>query len=148
MKMNNKKDYTQQRVKKIIMMNVLLIMCTWCYADVHLEDNQLSEQTSDTTKLDVQSIQRVQNSIQQPIEQQNKESQELSQQNSHGIQQQSIDETVLSDYQMQKKKVAEQIRLNEKKGETQTTIHLFDTVNESDNLRMNYYDGITVEMKR
>lgn len=129
-------------------MNVLLIMCTWCYADVHLEGNQLSEQTSDTTKLDVQSIQRVQNSIQQPIEQKNKESQELSQQNSHGIQQQSIDETVLSDYQLQKKKVAEQIRLNEKKGETQTTIHLFDTVNESDNLRMNYYDGITIEMKR
>ncbi|WP_313035329.1 hypothetical protein [Acinetobacter sp.] len=108
----------------------------------------MSEQTSDTKKLDAQSIQRVQNSIQQPIEQQNKESKELSQQNNQAIQQHSIDETVLSDYQMQKKKAAEQLRLNEKKDDTQTTIRLFDTVDQSDNLRMNYYDGITVEMRR
>lgn len=148
MKRNNKKGYVQQRAKKTIVMNLLLMMCTWSYAEIYLEDNQLSEQTSDTKKLDAQSIQRVQNSIQQPIEQQNKESKELSQQNNQAIQQHSIDETVLSDYQMQKKKAAEQLRLNEKKDDTQTTIRLFDTVDQSDNLTMNYYEGISIEMKR
>ena len=148
MKMNNKKGYVQQFTKKIIAMNLLLMMCTWGYAEIYLLDNQLSEQTSDTKKLDAQSIQRVQNSILQPIELQIKESKALSQQNNQAIQQHNIDETALSDYQMQKKKAAEQLRLNEKKSETQTIIRLFDTANESDNLRINYDDGITVEMKR
>ena len=130
------------------MINILLIMCRWSYADVYLEDNKLSEQISDTTKLDAQSIQRVQNSIKKPIEQQNQEIKQLSDQNSQGIQQQSIDEKVLSDYQMQKKKAAEQLRLDERQGNTDSTIRLFDTVNLSDNLRMNYYDAITIEMKR
>ena len=98
--------------------------------------------------MDAETIQRAQNSIAQPIDQQKKESKELSDQNTQGIQKQNIDETVLSDYQMQKKKAAEQLILNEKQAGTHSNIHLFDTVNQSDNLRMNYYEGITIEMKR
>ena len=98
--------------------------------------------------MDAETIQRAQNSIAQPIDQQKKESKELSDQNNQAIQKQNIDEMVLSDYQMQKKKAAEQLMLNEKQTSTHSNIHLFDTVNQSDNLRMNYYEGITIEMKR
>ena len=84
----------------------------------------------------------------QPIDQQKKESKALSDQNNQGIQKQNINETALSDYQMQKKKAAEQLMLNERQASTDSNIRFFDTVNQSDNLRMNYYDGISIEMKR
>ena len=108
----------------------------------------MSEQTSDSKHLDAEIIQRAQNSMTQPIDQQKKESKALSDQNNQGIQKQNIDETALSDYQMQKKKAAEQLMLNERQASTDSTMHLFDTVSQSDNLRMNYYDGISIEMKR
>lgn len=148
MKMNNKKSFYRQSRKKLVVMNMLLIMSPWCYAEVPLTDHKLSEKTSDSKHLDAESIQRAQNSMTQPIEQQKKESKTLSDQNNQGIQKQNINETALSDYQMQKKKAAEQLMLNERQVSTDSTMHLFDTVNQSDNLRMNYYDGISIEMKR
>lgn len=148
MKMKNKKSVCSQLQKNIVIINLLLIICSGSYAEVPLTDQKLSEQSSDSKHLDAETIQRAQNSIAQPIDQQKKESKELSDQNNQGIQKQNIDETVLSDYQMQKKKAAEQLMLNEKQAGTHSNIHLFDTVNQSDNLRMNYYDGITIEMKR
>ena len=148
MKMKNKKSVCSQLQKNIVIINLLLIICSGSYAEVPLTDQKLSEQRSDSKHLDAETIQRAQNSIAQPIDQQKKESKELSDQNNQGIQKQNIDETVLSDYQMQKKKAAEQLMLNEKQAGTHSNIHLFDTVNPSDNLRMNYYDGITIEMKR
>lgn len=148
MKMKNKKSVYSQLQKNIVIINLLLIICSGSYAEVPLTDQKLSEQRSDSKHLDAETIQRAQNSIAQPIDQQKKESKELSDQNNQGIQKQNIDETVLSDYQMQKKKAAEQLMLNEKQAGTHSNIHLFDTVNQSDNLRMNYYDGITIEMKR
>ena len=148
MKMKNKKSVYSQLHKNIVIINLLLIICSGSYAEVPLTDQKLSEQRSDSKHLDAETIQRAQNSIAQPIDQQKKESKELSDQNTQGIQKQNIDETVLSDYQMQKKKAAEQLMLNEKQADTHSNIHLFDTVNPSDNLRMNYYDGITIEMKR
>ena len=148
MKMKNKKSVYSQLQKNIVIINLLLIICSGSYAEVPLTDQKLSEQRSDSKHLDAETIQRAQNSIAQPIDQQKKESKELSDQNTQGIQKQNIDETVLSDYQMQKKKAAEQLMLNEKQAGTHSNIHLFDTVNQSDNLRMNYYDGITIEMKR
>ena len=148
MKMKNKKSVCSQLQKNIVIINLLLVICSESYAEVLLTDQKLSEQSSDSKHLDAETIQRAQNSIAQPIDQQKKESKELSDQNTQGIQKQNIDETVLSDYQMQKKKAAEQLMLNEKQAGTHSNIHLFDTVNPSDNLRMNYYDGITIEMKR
>lgn len=148
MKMKNKKSVCSQLQKNIVIINLLLIICSGSYAEVPLTDQTLSEQSSDSKHLDAETIQRAQNSIAQPIDQQKKESKELSDQNTQGIQKQNIDETVLSDYQMQKKKAAEQLMLNEKQAGTHSNIHLFDTVNQSDNLRMNYYNGITIEMKR
>ena len=148
MKMKNKKSVCSQLQKNIVIINLLLIICSGSYAEVPLTDQKLSEQSSDSKHLDAETIQRAQNSIAQPIDQQKKESKELSDQNNQGIQKQNIDETVLSDYQMQKKKAAEQLMLNEKQAGTHSNIHLFDTVNPSDNLRMNYYEGITIEMKR
>jgi uncharacterized membrane protein len=148
MKMKNKKSVYSQLQKNIVIINLLLIICSGSYAEVPLTDQKLSEQRSDSKHLDAETIQRAQNSIAQPIDQQKKESKELSDQNTQGIQKQNIDETVLSDYQMQKKKAAEQLMLNEKQAGTHSNIHLFDTVNQSDNLRMNYYEGITIEMKR
>ena len=148
MKMKNKKSVYSQLQKNIVIINLLLIICSGSYAEVPLTDQKLSEQRSDSKHLDAETIQRAQNSIAQPIDQQKKESKELSDQNNQGIQKQNIDETVLSDYQMQKKKAAEQLMLNEKQAGTHSNIHLFDTVNQSDNLRMNYYEGITIEMKR
>lgn len=148
MKMKNKKSVYSQLQKNIVIINLLLIICSGSYAEVPLTDQKLSEQRSDSKHLDAETIQRAQNSIAQPIDQQKKESKELSDQNTQGIQKQNIDETVLSDYQMQKKKAAEQLMLNEKQAGTHSNIHLFDTVNQSDNLRMNYYDGISIEMKR
>lgn len=148
MKMKNKKSVYSQLQKNIVIINLLLLICSGSYAEVPLTDQKLSEQRSDSKHLDAETIQRAQNSIAQPIDQQKKESKELSDQNTQGIQKQNIDETVLSDYQMQKKKAAEQLMLNEKQAGTHSNIHLFDTVNQSDNLRMNYYDGITIEMKR
>ena len=148
MKMKNKKSVYSQLQKNIVIINLLLIICSGSYAEVPLTDQTLSEQRSDSKHLDAETIQRAQNSIAQPIDQQKKESKELSDQNNQGIQKQNIDETVLSDYQMQKKKAAEQLMLNEKQAGTHSNIHLFDTVNQSDNLRMNYYDGISIEMKR
>ena len=148
MKMKNKKSVCSQLQKNIVIINLLLVICSGSYAEVPLTDQTLSEQRSDSKHLDAETIQRAQNSIAQPIDQQKKESKELSDQNNQGIQKQNIDETVLSDYQMQKKKAAEQLMLNEKQAGTHSNIHLFDTVNPSDNLRMNYYDGITIEMKR
>ena len=148
MKMKNKKSVCSQLQKNIVIINLLLIICSGSYAEVPLTDQTLSEQSSDSKHLDAETIQRAQNSIAQPIDQQKKESKELSDQNTQGIQKQNIDETVLSDYQMQKKKAAEQLMLNEKQAGTHSNIHLFDTVNQSDNLRMNYYDGISIEMKR
>ena len=148
MKMKNKKSVCSQLQKNIVIINLLLVICSGSYAEVPLTDQKLSEQSSDSKHLDAETIQRAQNSIAQPIEQQQKESKELSDQNNQGIQKQNIDETVLSDYQMQKKKAAEQLMLNEKQAGTHSNIHLFDTVNQSDNLRMNYYDGISIEMKR
>ena len=148
MKMKNKKSVCSQLQKNIVIINLLLIICSGSYAEVPLTDQKLSEQRSDSKHLDAETIQRAQNSIAQPIDQQKKESKELSDQNNQGIQKQNIDETVLSDYQMQKKKAAEQLMLNEKQAGTHSNIHLFDTVNQSDNLRMNYYEGITIEMKR
>lgn len=148
MKMKNKKSVCSQLQKNIVIINLLLVICSGSYAEVPLTDQKLSEQRSDSKHLDAETIQRAQNSIAQPIDQQKKESKELSDQNNQGIQKQNIDETVLSDYQMQKKKAAEQLMLNEKQAGTHSNIHLFDTVNPSDNLRMNYYDGITIEMKR
>ena len=148
MKMKNKKSVYSQLQKNIVIINLLLIICSGSYAEVPLTDQKLSEQRSDSKHLDAETIQRAQNSIAQPIDQQKKESKELSDQNTQGIQKQNIDETVLSDYQMQKKKAAEQLMLNEKQAGTHSNIHLFDTVNPSDNLRMNYYDGISIEMKR
>ena len=148
MKMKNKKSVCSQLQKNIVIINLLLVICSGSYAEVPLTDQTLSEQRSDSKHLDAETIQRAQNSIAQPIDQQKKESKELSDQNTQGIQKQNIDETVLSDYQMQKKKAAEQLMLNEKQADTHSNIHLFDTVNQSDNLRMNYYDGITIEMKR
>lgn len=148
MKMKNKKSVCSQLQKNIVIINLLLIICSGSYAEVPLTDQKLSEQRSDSKPLDAETIQRAQNSIAQPMDQQKKESKELSDQNNQGIQKQNIDETVLSDYQMQKKKAAEQLMLNEKQASTHSNIHLFDTVNPSDNLRMNYYDGITIEMKR
>jgi len=146
--MKNKKSVYSQLQKNIVIINLLLLICSGSYAEVPLTDQKLSEQRSDSKHLDAETIQRAQNSIAQPIDQQKKESKELSDQNNQGIQKQNIDETVLSDYQMQKKKAAEQLMLNEKQAGTHSNIHLFDTVNQSDNLRMNYYDGITIEMKR
>ena len=148
MKMNNKKSFYRQSRKKLVAMNMLLIICSGSYAEVPLTDQKLSEQTSDSKHLDAESIQRAQNSMAQPIEQQKKESKALSDQNNQGIQKQNIDETALSDYQMQKKKAAEQLMLNEREASTDSNIRFFDTVNQSDNLRMNYYDGISIEMKR
>ena len=148
MKMKNKKSVYSQLQKNIVIINLLLLICSGSYAEVPLTDQKLSEQRSDSKHLDAETIQRAQNSIAQPIDQQKKESKELSDQNTQGIQKQNIDETVLSDYQMQKKKAAEQLMLNEKQADTHSNIHLFDTVNQSDNLRMNYYDGISIEMKR
>ena len=148
MKMKNKKSVCSQLQKNIVIINLLLVICSGSYAEVPLTDQTLSEQRSDSKHLDAETIQRAQNSIAQPIDQQKKESKELSDQNNQGIQKQNIDETALSDYQMQKKKAAEQLMLNEKQARTHSNIHLFDTVNQSDNLRMNYYDGITIEMKR
>ena len=148
MKMKNKKSVCSQLQKNIVIINLLLVICSESYAEVLLTDQKLSEQSSDSKHLDAETIQRAQNSIAQPIDQQKKESKELSDQNNQGIQKQNIDETVLSDYQMQKKKAAEQLMLNEKQAGTHSNIHLFDTVNQSDNLRMNYYDGISIEMKR
>ena len=148
MKMKNKKSVCSQLQKNIVIINLLLVICSGSYAEVPLTDQTLSEQRSDSKHLDAETIQRAQNSIAKPIDQQKKESKELSDQNNQGIQKQNIDETVLSDYQMQKKKAAEQLILNEKQAGTHSNIHLFDTVNPSDNLRMNYYDGITIEMKR
>ena len=148
MKMKNKKSVCSQLQKNIVIINLLLVICSGSYAEVPLTDQKLSEQRSDSKHLDAETIQRAQNSIAQPIDQQKKESKELSDQNTQGIQKQNIDETVLSDYQMQKKKAAEQLMLNEKQAGTHSNIHLFDTVNQSDNLRMNYYEGITIEMKR
>ena len=148
MKMKNKKSVYRQLQKNIVIINLLLVICSGSYAEVPLTDQKLSEQRSDSKHLDAETIQRAQNSIAQPIDQQKKESKELSDQNNQGIQKQNIDETVLSDYQMQKKKAAEQLMLNEKQAGTHSNIHLFDTVNQSDNLRMNYYEGITIEMKR
>ncbi|NNH35555.1 hypothetical protein HLH12_08360 [Acinetobacter sp. NIPH 2377] len=148
MKMKNKKSVCSQLQKNIVIINLLLIICSGSYAEVPLTDQKLSEQRSDSKPLDAETIQRAQNSIAKPIDQQKKESKELSDQNNQGIQKQNIDETVLSDYQMQKKKAAEQLMLNEKQADTHSNIHLFDTVNQSDNLRMNYYDGISIEMKR
>ena len=148
MKMKNKKSVCSQLQKNIVIINLLLVICSGSYAEVPLTDQTLSEQRSDSKHLDAETIQRAQNSIAQPIDQQKKESKELSDQNNQGIQKQNIDETVLSDYQMQKKKAAEQLMLNEKQAGTHSNIHLFDTVNQSDNLRMNYYDGISIEMKR
>ena len=148
MKMKNKKSVCSQLQKNIVIINLLLVICSGSYAEVPLTDQTLSEQSSDSKHLDAETIQRAQNSIAQPIDQQKKESKELSDQNNQGIQKQNIDETVLSDYQMQKKKAAEQLMLNEKQAGTHSNIHLFDTVNPSDNLHMNYYDGITIEMKR
>ena len=148
MKMKNKKSVCSQLQKNIVIINLLLVICSGSYAEVPLTDQKLSEQSSDSKHLDAETIQRAQNSIAQPIKQQQKESKELSDQNTQGIQKQNIDETVLSDYQMQKKKAAEQLMLNEKQAGTHSNIHLFDTVNQSDNLRMNYYDGISIEMKR
>ena len=148
MKMKNKKSVCSQLQKNIVIINLLLVICSGSYAEVPLTDQKLSEQSSDSKHLDAETIQRAQNSIAKPIDQQKKESKELSDQNNQGIQKQNIDETVLSDYQMQKKKAAEQLMLNEKQAGTHSNIHLFDTVNQSDNLRMNYYDGISIEMKR
>ena len=148
MKMKNKKSVCSQLQKNIVIINLLLVICSGSYAEVPLTDQKLSEQSSDSKHLDAETIQRAQNSIAQPIDQQKKESKELSDQNNQAIQKQNIDETVLSDYQMQKKKAAEQLMLNEKQAGTHSNIHLFDTVNQSDNLRMNYYEGITIEMKR
>ena len=148
MKMKNKKSVCSQLQKNIVIINLLLVICSGSYAEVPLTDQTLSEQSSDSKHLDAETIQRAQNSIAKPIDQQKKESKELSDQNNQGIQKQNIDETVLSDYQMQKKKAAEQLMLNEKQADTHSNIHLFDTVNPSDNLHMNYYDGITIEMKR
>ena len=148
MKMKNKKSVCSQLQKNIVIINLLLVICSGSYAEVPLTDQTLSEQRSDSKHLDAETIQRAQNSIAKPIDQQKKESKELSDQNNQGIQKQNIDETVLSDYQMQKKKAAEQLMLNEKQAGTHSNIHLFDTVNPSDNLRMNYYEGITIEMKR
>ena len=148
MKMKNKKSVCSQLQKNIVIINLLLVICSGSYAEVPLTDQTLSEQRSDSKHLDAETIQRAQNSIAKPIDQQKKESKELSDQNNQGIQKQNIDETVLSDYQMQKKKAAEQLMLNEKQAGTHSNIHLFDTVNQSDNLRMNYYEGITIEMKR
>ena len=148
MKMKNKKSVCSQLQKNIVIINLPLVICSGSYAEVPLTDQTLSEQRSDSKHLDAETIQRAQNSIAQPIDQQKKESKELSDQNNQGIQKQNIDETVLSDYQMQKKKAAEQLMLNEKQADTHSNIHLFDTVNQSDNLRMNYYDGISIEMKR
>ena len=148
MKMKNKKSVYSQLQKNIVIINLLLVICSGSYAEVPLTDQKLSEQSSDSKHLDAETIQRAQNSIAKPIDQQKKESKELSDQNTQGIQKQNIDETVLSDYQMQKKKAAEQLMLNEKQAGTHSNIHLFDTVNQSDNLRMNYYDGISIEMKR
>lgn len=148
MKMKNKKSVCSQLQKNIVIINLLLVICSGSYAEVPLTDQTLSEQSSDSKHLDAETIQRAQNSIAKPIDQQKKESKELSDQNNQGIQKQNIDETVLSDYQMQKKKAAEQLMLNEKQADTHSNIHLFDTVNQSDNLRMNYYDGISIEMKR
>ena len=148
MKMKNKKSVYSQLQKNIVIINLLLLICSGSYAEVPLTDQKLSEQRSDSKHLDAETIQRAQNSIAQPIDQQKKESKELSDQNNQAIQKQNIDETVLSDYQMQKKKAAEQLMLNEKQAGTHSNIHLFDTVNPSDNLRMNYYNGITIEMKR
>jgi uncharacterized membrane protein len=148
MKMKNKKSVCSQLQKNIVIINLLLVICSGSYAEVPLTDQTLSEQRSDSKHLDAETIQRAQNSIAKPIDQQKKESKELSDQNTQGIQKQNIDETVLSDYQMQKKKAAEQLMLNEKQAGTHSNIHLFDTVNQSDNLRMNYYDGISIEMKR
>lgn len=148
MKMKNKKSVYSQLQKNIVIINLLLLICSGSYAEVPLTDQKLSEQRSDSKHLDAETIQRAQNSIAQPIDQQKKESKELSDQNNQAIQKQNIDEMVLSDYQMQKKKAAEQLMLNEKQTSTHSNIHLFDTVNPSDNLRMNYYEGITIEMKR
>ena len=148
MKMKNKKSVCSQLQKNIVIINLLLVICSGSYAEVPLTDQTLSEQSSDSKHLDAETIQRAQNSIAKPIDQQKKESKELSDQNNQGIQKQNIDETVLSDYQMQKKKAAEQLMLNEKQADTHSNIHLFDTVNPSDNLHMNYYDGISIEMKR
>ncbi|WP_407303283.1 hypothetical protein [Acinetobacter sp.] len=148
MKMKNKKSVYSQPQKNIVIINLLLIICSGSYAEVPLTDQKLSEQRSDSRHLDAETIQRAQNSIAQPIDQQKKESKELSDQNNQGIQKQNIDETALTDYQMQKKKATEQLMLNEKQASTESTIRLFDSVNQSDNLRMNYYDGISIEMKR
>ena len=140
MKMNNKKSVYRQSRKKLVAMNMLLIMSPWCYAEVPLTDHKLSEQTSDSKHLDAESIQRAQKSMTQPIEPQKKESKALSDQNNQEIQKQNIDETALSDYQMQKK-ATEQLMLNERQSSTDSTMRLFGTVNQLDNLRMNYYDG-------
>lgn len=44
-------------------MNLLLIICSWSYAEVPLTDHKLSEQISDSKHLDAESIQRAQKSM-------------------------------------------------------------------------------------
>lgn len=93
MKMHDKNGCDSQRfkIKKIMAMNLLLLMCSWGNAETYLSDHQLAEQQSDAKHMDTQSIQRLQKSIQQPVEQQQQESKALSNQNSQEIQQQTID---------------------------------------------------------
>lgn len=43
MKMNNKKSFYRQSRKKLVVMNLLLIICSWSYAEVPLTDHKLSE---------------------------------------------------------------------------------------------------------
>jgi hypothetical protein len=53
-------------------MNLLLIICSWSYAEVPLTEHELSEQISDSKHLDAESIQRAKKSMMQPIDQQEK----------------------------------------------------------------------------
>ena len=148
MKMSNKKNYGTQWYKSFISTSLLLLVCSFSNAKNALQDDQLSELTSNSNNVDLKSIQRALRSIDQPLEKQQQESEHLIDLNVQSIQPQSMDEAVVLEYQLQKKRMVEQASLNEKRNAILAIIGLFDTDNTSDNLKRYHDDGITVEMMR
>ena len=102
-------------------------MCSFSNAKNALPDDQLSELTSNSNNVDLKSIQRALRSIDQPLEKQQQESEHLIDLNVQSIQPQSMDEAVVLEYQLQKKRMVEQASLNEKRNAILAIIGLFDT---------------------
>jgi hypothetical protein len=148
MKMSNNNNCGMQWHKTLIGTSLLLTVCSFTSAKSFLPDHQLSELTSNSRNLDLQSIQRALISVDQPLEKQKQESAHFIALNVESIQPQSISEAVVLDYQLQKEKRAEQVSSNEKKGVVMAIIRLVDTDDTSDNFKRYHDDGITVEIKR